>query len=400
MIQLIFLIATIHIGDFGSFIGMSTNSKSPILPDCNRIHSPYTKSDSPTDTSIQPIDKLLKLLWQAEIPEGRDLPLVKNGFVYLPSGKIINGINGDAVNLPNVSSVFKPLSDSILVYDNKVNLRIINIKSGVLLRKDMLTRNFFLEKNGAQFLRDSIYITLFGKNSVRALQVNRDKVIWTFQSQSSVFNKPFIYNQSVFIFNKQEIVELDKLSGRQKSAIAISDYIDSTPLTDGHFLYVFVHKNGLKAFDLRTKTIVWTKSLEKYSNHVYDIEEDSNAIYFSNFGVYAVDKIRGTEKWKLESTSMVGAVIRSDVMALVNDYLIFYRYKDGERVLTVCDKKSGRLQYQGLNSSIIQSKDDTGSEPKGEDVQYIEFVNELIDNKVLVGKMGNRVFGFEILARE
>ncbi|MGE0773035.1 MAG: hypothetical protein AB7K37_15080 [Cyclobacteriaceae bacterium] len=81
----------------------------------------------------------------------------------------------------------------------------------------------------------------------------------------------------------------------------------------------------------------------------------------------------------------------------MRDYLVFYVFKHNENLLTVADKDTGEILYQGFNSNVVGGNSNNPDGVAKEDLLLIDFMDELIDNNILIGVMDNKIYGLEVL---
>jgi len=81
----------------------------------------------------------------------------------------------------------------------------------------------------------------------------------------------------------------------------------------------------------------------------------------------------------------------------VPDYLIFYVFKHNENLLTVANKNTGEILYQGLNSSVIGGDSNNSDGVAKENLLLIDFMDALIDNNIVIGILDNKIYDLEIL---
>jgi len=81
----------------------------------------------------------------------------------------------------------------------------------------------------------------------------------------------------------------------------------------------------------------------------------------------------------------------------VKGYLIFYVVEDNENLLTVADKKTGVVLYQGVNSNVVGGDSNNPDGVAKEDLLLINFMDELIDDRIVIGVMDNKIYGLEVL---
>jgi outer membrane protein assembly factor BamB len=192
-----------------------------------------------------------------------------------------------------------------------------------------------------------------------------------------------------------QLLILDKPSGKVISNISLSGPVLSGIKKYKDFLYMIVEDEGLIAFNHNTKEIKWKIGLSRYSSRANRIIVDEDRIYFSDNNLHAVNRSDGSIVWEIGEKE--GVFIRDSGLSQVKEFLIFYVFEHNENLLTVADKNTGEILYQGFNSNVVGGDSNNPDGVAKEDLLLIDFMDELIDDNILIGVMDNKIYGLEIL---
>ncbi|GAA5042273.1 hypothetical protein GCM10011506_44400 [Marivirga lumbricoides] len=351
------------------------------------------KAFSVDQKSPEPISNFLKLKWEVEIETKYTSPAMSGQYLLTADNFAIDAKTGRKLSFPISGEALK---DSLLVYDNEEKLQIINIKVGSQVLNNIRGRTRYVGKELVDATNDSIWIEVDYKMNTEAFNIYNQKKIWSTSSPSQIIFKPIIHDNNVFIVNKDEILVLNKNNGKILYKIPTGGQVLSRLVFQGKYLYFIVRDNGFVAYNLDKKTVDWKFNMESYSGHINKIIINNDTIYFADSNLYAINREDGSLIWKLGSEKGV-FIRRPNHLTLVNGHLVFYDFEDNEYELTVADKDTGEILYQGSNSTVVGGNRDNPDGVAKEDLLLIDFMDELIDDNILIGVMDNKIYGLEIL---
>lgn len=351
-----------------------------------RVNHQYIQKKSP-----EPVTNFLKLKWEVEITHKNVMPSIRDHYLFTADHFIINARTGQKIFFP-----FDSVNDSLLISDTESRLEIVNVKTGKQVLNKLRRRARYVGQKEVELISDSIWIEVNYKMNIEAIDIYNEKELWSTQSTSRIADKPIIHDEKVFIANREEILVLSRYDGKIISRIPIGGQMLSKPILLENHIYMIVNNVGFVAIDLDKNIVKWQFNLVRYSGHINKIIADENIVYFSDSNLYAVDRKDGVLKWKLSENEGV-FIRRPDHLTKVKDYLIFYTVEDNEYLLTIADKYSGKILYQGFNSNIVGGDRNNPDGVVKEDLLLISFNDELIDDNIIVGVMDNKIYGFEVL---
>lgn len=343
--------------------------------------------------SPEPVTKFLKLKWEVEIDTKSTLPAMSGQYLLTADNFAIDSKTGQKLSFPFDSEVVK---DSLLVYDNEGKLEIINIKTDKQILDNLRRRTRYVGKEKVVVTNDSIWIEVDYKMNIEAINIYNQKKIWSTQSPSRIVDKPIIQDNKVFVVNKDEILVLSRNDGEIVNQFSPGGEVLSKLTLDGSSLYFIVRNSGLVAFNLEENKVEWKFNMERYSGHINKIIIDDEAIYFADNNLYAVNRNDGSIIWELGEDKGV-FIRRPDHLSEIKDYLLFYVFKNNENLLTVADKNTGEILYQGFNFNVVGGDRNNPEGTAKEDLLLIDFMDELINDNILIGVMDNKIYGLEVL---
>ncbi|GAA5042289.1 hypothetical protein GCM10011506_44370 [Marivirga lumbricoides] len=341
--------------------------------------------------SIEPVSNFLKLKWECEINFRNTLPARKENILFIADGFAIDAKNGEKVT----SSGINLFNDTLLIHSTEEKLKITDIKNNKIISERTRNRSYYIGPNQVELGNDSIWIEIIDFKLIQCINLQNEEILWTKKSDSRIFNKPVIIGDEVFLSDATNLVILDKGSGNIISNISFSGPVLSGIIRYQGFLYMIVKDQGLIAFNYNTKKIEWEVSINRYSSRVNRIVIDEERVYFSDNNLHAVNRLDGSLVWEIGEKE--GVYIKDTGLSKVKNYILFYDFEDNENVLTVADKDTGEILYQGSNSTVVGGNRDNPDGVAKEDLLLIDFMDELIDDNILIGVMDNKIYGLEIL---
>ena len=341
--------------------------------------------------SPEPITKFLKLKWEVEIDTKNTLPAISSQYLLTADNFSIDARTGE--KLPQ--SAVDIDTDTLLIHSTDYKLNVTDIKNNATNFERRRSRPYYIGSKQVELINDSIWVEVTKNTSIQAINLLNQKVLWTTKSTSRIFNKPVIIDNQVFISNLNQLLILDKQSGNVINHLSLRGPVLSGIKKYEDFLYMIVEGEGLIALNHNTKEIKWKIGLSKYSSRANRIVVDKGKIYFSDNNLHAVNRADGSLLWEIGEKE--GVYIRDSGLSEVKDYLIFYVFEDNENLLTVADKNTGKILYQGVNSNVVGGDSNNPDGVAKEDLLLIDFMDQLIDDDILIGVMDNKIYGIEVL---
>jgi len=336
-----------------SGIQVSEQLRSILISESN-LHS-RQRLASPSQTgyySSGPNAKELKVAWQESLPEGPQWPssmMAADGFLFL-------GLRSEEIQVrhPANGSLY-----SSFEADDEVNL------APLLHNKNLL----FISRNGKlssiswpdgkklweiknQAISGMIPV---GKDIILSSRQNKlakineqGKKQWLYQTESPVNTQAIVHKLQAFCVTQEGWIHaLDAVTGAAKYKIQVGD-IAATPSAYDNLLFLPERNGSTHAFDLQTKTVLWTFDLETELWASPVAWKDQVYLVGWNGVLYCLNARTGNEIWAQQVTSNVTA---SPIIANSSIYLTT---EQGE--LFAFDCFSGkRLFYDKLSSSAIQA---------------------------------------------
>ncbi len=350
----------------------------------------FLVSFSQAQTSPEPLSNLLKLKWVVEIETKGVLPARIGQYLRTADNVLINGRTGEIVPLATIDKY----SDSFLLNTSDYKLNVTNLKDSTSFERRR-SRSYYIGKKEVQLSSDSLWIEIVKNTSIQAVNLLNNKILWTTQSSSRIFNKPVVINNEVVISNMSQLLFLNRQSGDVNKILPIGGPVLSGINREGNFLYMIAENEGLLALNLETKEVDWRISLTKYSSRANRIVVDNNRIYFSDNSLHAIDRDAGSLIWQVGEDNDV--YIMDSGLTMIHEYLLFYTFKYNENMLTVVDKDTGKILARGSNSSVVGGDSNNSDGVAKEDLLLIDFSEHLIDDNILIGVMDNKLYGIQVL---
>ncbi len=341
--------------------------------------------------SPEPVTNFLKLKWEVEIETKSTLPAKSGQYLLTADNFAIDAITGQKLPLLAVDNY----TDTLLIHSTDYKLIFIDIKNNATKFERRRSRPYYIGPKEVELTNDSIWVEVTKNTSIQGINLLNQKVLWTIQSTSRIFNKPVIIDGQVFIPNLNQLLILDKQSGDVINTLSLSGPVLSGMKKHKDYLYMIVEDEGLIALNYHTNEIKWRVDLSRYSSRANRIIVDEDRVYFSDNNLHAVNRADGSLIWEIGEKD--GVFIRDSGLSQVKNYLIFYVFKDNENLLTVADKNTGEILYQGFNFNVVGGDRNNPEGTAKEDLLLIDFMDELIDDKILVGVMDNKIYGLEVL---
>ncbi|ELR71731.1 hypothetical protein C900_02316 [Fulvivirga imtechensis AK7] len=343
-------------------------------------------------TGPKPIDEFLKLKWEVEVTCNNAVPATYDNYLYTCENFAIDALKGDKVSLEMFE---KEYSDSILIYSTDLKLKVRNLNNRNYSFEETRKRSYYIGSEQIELTRDSIWVEVVDDKEVRGVNLNEKKIIWKVATNSRIFNKPIVVANEIYLVDQTHLIVFDKLNGELVSKHPLGGTtLSGITYHQGH-LYMVVKNVGLIAFNLDDKKISWVFEMSTYSSKINRVVVEKDKIYVTDNSLYAINRFDGKLIWKIGEEE--GIYIYRTELNKVKDYLIFYSLEDNDPILTVANKANGEILYQGFNSNIVGGNKDNPDNVASEDLFMIMFKEDLIDNKILVGVMDGKIYGFELL---
>jgi outer membrane protein assembly factor BamB len=341
--------------------------------------------------SPEPITKFLKLKWEVKIDTKSTLPAISGRYLLTADNFAIDTRTGEKLSLSSIDYSI----DTFLIHSTDYKLNVTDLKNSSSKFERIRSRPYYIGPKQVELHNDSIWVEVTKNTSIQGVNLLNQKIIWTTRSNSRIFNRPVTIGDKVYISNLNQLLTLDKLSGIVIDSLPLRGPVLSGIEKYKDFIYTVVEDEGLIALNHNTKEIKWKIALSKYSSRANRIVIDENRVYFSDRNLYAVDRSNGRLLWQVGEKE--GVYIRDSGLSEVKDYLIFYVLEENENLLTVADKSTGEILYQGINSNVVGRDNDVPFGRAKEDLLLIDFMDEIIDDNILIGVLDNKIYGFEIL---
>lgn len=339
------------------------------------------------------ITNFLKADWIVELVNNEIEPAFNGGFLFVSENLVINAMTGEKLSSPFDSNIIK---DSLLIFGTEDKLEVFNIKSNNQILSSLRRRARYVGPDKYKISNDSIWIEVNYKMHIVAINLNNNEKIWSTPSASRIVDEPVIRNDKVFVVNEEEILVLRRNDGAIINRFPTGGQVLSKLTFQNSNVYFIVRDVGLISINLEINKIEWKFALERYSGHITKIIVDKEVVYFADNNLYALDRNNGEIIWK-HGVDHSFFIRRPDYLSEIKDYLLFYIFKDNENLLTVADKNTGNILYQGFNSNVVGGDSNNPDGVAKEDLWLIDFMNEFIHDSPLIGMMDNKIYGFEVL---
>ncbi|MEQ8554372.1 MAG: hypothetical protein RIC06_00770 [Cyclobacteriaceae bacterium] len=345
-------------------------------------------------SSPEPVSHLFQLIWEVEsTSKNNALPALRKDHLYTDNNFTINVRDGRKVPF---SQLNENRDSILLVNDHETKLEILDLKSNNYVLNTIRKRARYIGQPKLEFIKGDIWVEVDYNMNITAINIYTKKKLWSTKSSSRIVDKPISINNKVYVVNEKEIIVLNKINGEILSQIPINGQILSELTIYNNYIYFIIRDIGLIAYNALESKTEWIFEMANYSGHINRIIISDEEIYFADNNLYAIDRIDGNLIWKLGSDDGV-YIKRPDHVYSIKDYLVYYQYKYNENLLTVSNKNTGQVVYQGPNSSIIGGDSNNPDGIAIEDLLFLKILDGRIDNKILIGVMDDKVYGIELL---
>ena len=343
---------------------------------------------------IAPISDLMKTKWELAHEIKGELPAVSGQSIFLSEKHSINAVTAKKEEL----KVIRPVSHPFYIYDSEVQLKIYDLNSHQQILNKVRKRARYIEivGNNVYLTDDTILYEVDYERNIEAINILNNNKIWSTHSSSPILFKPVVFGDNLFAVTLDKISIINKKNGNLISQISTGGQVLSKLILDENKLYYIVKDIGLIAYNLESLKVEWTFELERYSGQMNKILIEDDTIYLADINLYAINNKDGGLIWKLGKEDGL-FIRRPDLLSIFREYLIFYAFDDYETDLTVADKITGKILYQGSNSSIVGGDRNNSDGVAKEDLFRIKFMDEMIDNNILIGVLDDKIYGFELM---
>lgn len=339
----------------------------------------------------EPLTNFLKLKWEFETNSKSTLPALNGQYLITADNLIIDSKTGKKITWTEINS----WSDTLLIHSTEYKLMVIDIKNDSLIFERRRNRAHYIGPKQVELVNNKICVEVIDNKLIQAIDVLTKKILWTYHSNSRIFNKPLIFDNCVYISNLNQLLILDRHNGNLINQLSFLGPVLSGIVKSNNFLYMIVENEGLTAVNHNTKSVEWQVPLSNYSSRANRIVIDKDRIFFSGNSLHAVRINDGSSVWEIGDNKDI--YIRDSRISIIKNYIIFYSFKYNENILTVADKNTGEILYEGSNSNILGGDSDNSDGVAKEDLLLIDFVDGLIDENILIGVLDNKIYGLEVM---
>jgi outer membrane protein assembly factor BamB len=350
--------------------------------------------NSVNNNSIKSVTEILKPLWSIEAKHGYGAPLVENGIVFLPMGLeyAVDAKNGNKLFFDDeeTKKYFKSnFKDSIVLFNSQNRIALINLYSGDLIYDLKRTRSwpFF---NTPEIIKSKDICILKNDKQLICFDMKASSVLWTYESEFMIYDKIIVIEKEIYVTDSKNFYCFSN-KGDIKWQVETGPIVGNPVVVD-NFLYVYVEEQGLYAINLDLRKIEW------FYNHKYKaryigqkIVVVKNTLLFIGPYLYALNRFDGNLIW--ESTDIRTNI--SNILSLVNDYLILYDNQESIPLINILNT-DGKLEYRLFTSDFYPPESRFEAYSYIDDYQFMFADN--IENDLLIGlpKTVDSLYCFQI----
>lgn len=342
----------------------------------------------------KPVTEILKPIWNIGAEHGFGSPLVENGIVFLPMNLkyAVDAQNGRKLFFKDEETkiYFKEnFKDSIVLFNSQNRVSILNLYSGDVIYDLKRTRSwpFF---NTPEILKNNLVCVLKDNNHLITLDLITQEVLWTFETDNSLYDKIIIDKKEIYVTDKKNFYCFSH-DGDIRWQIELGEVV-CNPVVKGNILYAYVIEKGIYALNLHTREIEW------FYKHDYNFKYigrkiivDERNVYFIGPDLYAINRYTGVKVW---TSSEFGSSI-TDPLLFINQFIL--AYSDTEKIPYISIlTKDGKLVYKLFTSDIYPpaSRTETFSYMDN----FLFMFAENIENDLLIGltETEDSLFCFQI----
>ncbi|WP_202857998.1 outer membrane protein assembly factor BamB family protein [Fulvivirga marina] len=343
------------------------------------------------NAEIKPINYFAKLIWQNDLDFKEVLPAVKGNYAHL-YGSILDVTTGAKLSSEGNVGVF---SDQYIVYSTDLKLHALSLEVNGDSIENTRKRAYYIGENKIHSVKDSIWVDIVDDYLIEGINLKTNAKLWQTKSDSRIFNCPIINGDRVLVVNESTLMILNKRNGNPVSRYSIGGKVLSGMKISDDCVYMVVKDIGLVAFDLMKNEVIWTYPLGRYASKKNRIAYDDRYVYVTDNSLFALDKESGVLKWTIDETD--NGYIEKTELTVIKDFLLFYLYEEGDQFLTVADKKSGSIIYQGLNSALIGKDSEVNDYETNENRMMMHFSSEVVNGDIIIGVLDDKIYGFKLM---